>query len=84
MKLKPAELIGQPRDRARFYIAPSGFGTLYRALLLIVGSLSSRPFETRTATGREHSACQDSDVSQIFILIISNGEKVLSSANVVV
>ena len=41
-------------------------------------SLSTRVFETRTATGREHFACKDSDVSQIFIQIIPNGEKVLS------
>ena len=41
-------------------------------------------FETRTATGREHFACLDSGVSQIFILIISNGEKILSNVNVVV
>ena len=40
----------------------------------ILGSLSTRVFETRTATGREHFACQDSGVSQIFIRIISNGE----------
>ena len=37
-----------------------------------------------TATGKEHFASQDSVVSQIFILIISNGEKILSSVNVVV
>ena len=41
----------------------------------IVGSLSARVFETRTAIGREHFASQGSGVSQIFILIISNGEK---------
>ena len=38
----------------------------------------------RTATGREHFTCQDSGVSQIVILIISNGEKILSNVNVVV
>ena len=48
----------------------------------IVGSLSTRVFETRTATGREHSVCQDSGVSHIFILIIHNREKVLSIVNV--
>ena len=37
--------------------------------------LSRHVFETRTATGREIFACQDSGVSQTFILIISNGEK---------
>ena len=49
-----------------------------------LGSLSTHVFETRTATGREHFACQDSGVSQIFILIISNGEKILSNVSVVV
>ena len=29
----------------------------------LLGSLSTRVFETRTATGREHFACQDSGVS---------------------
>ena len=48
-----------------------------------LGSLSTRVFETRMATGREHFACQDNGVSQIFILIISNGEKILSTINVV-
>ena len=43
-----------------------------------------RVFETRTATRRENFACQDSAVSQIFILIISNGEKILSNENVFV
>ena len=35
-------------------------------------------------TENEHLACQDSSVSQIFLLIISNGEKILSNINVVV
>ena len=49
------------------------------------GSLSTRVvFETRTATGREHFTCQDSGASQIFVLIISDGEKILSNVNVVV
>ena len=39
-------------------------------------------FETRTATGREHSVCQDSGVSHIGILIIHNREKVFSIVNV--
>ena len=43
-----------------------------------------RVFETRMATGRENFACQDSAVSQFFILIISNGEKILSNGNVFV
>ena len=46
--------------------------------------LSARVFEARTATGREHFACQDRIVSHIFILLISNGEKILSNVNVVV
>ena len=49
-----------------------------------IGSLSTRVFETRTATGREHFVFQDSGVSHIFILIICNGEKILSNGNVVV
>ena len=49
-----------------------------------VGSLSTRVFETRRATGREHFTCQDIGVSQIFVPIISNGEKILSNVNVVV
>ena len=35
------------------------------------------------ATGREHLACQKSGVSQIFVLITSHGEKILSNVNVV-
>ena len=50
---------------------------------LKLGSLSMRVFETRTATGKEHFVSQDSGVSQIFILIISNGEKILCNVNVV-
>ena len=50
----------------------------------ILGSLSTRVFETRTATGREHFACQESTVSQISILLVSNGEKILSNVNVAV
>ena len=49
-----------------------------------IGSLSTHVFETQTATGREHFACQDSGVSQIFILIFSNRETILSNVNVVV
>ena len=49
-----------------------------------LGSLSTRVFETRTATGREHSMCQGSGFSHIFILIIHNREKVLSIVNVMV
>lgn len=49
-----------------------------------LGGLSTRVFEMRTATGKEHFTCQDSGVFQIFVLIISNGEKILSNVNVVV
>ena len=49
-----------------------------------IGNLSTRVFETRTATGREHSVCQDSGVSHIFIVIIQNREMVLSIVNVMV
>ena len=52
--------------------------------MYLLGSLSTRVFGTRTATGREHFTCQDSSVSQIFVLIISNGEKTPSNVNVVV
>ena len=50
----------------------------------LLRSLSTCVFKARTATGRENFACQDRGVSQIFILIISNGEKILSKVNVVV
>ena len=49
-----------------------------------VGTLSKRIFETRTATGRDHSTYRDGGVSKIFILIMSNGEKILRNVNVVV
>ena len=52
--------------------------------LAALGSLSARVSETRTATGREHFACKDGIVSQIFILLISNREKILRNVNVVV
>ena len=50
----------------------------------ILRSLSTRVFETRTATGREHFTSQDGGASQIFVLIISDGEKILSNVNVAV
>ena len=52
--------------------------------MLVLGSLSTSVFETRTAAGREHFACLNRIVSQIFILLISYGEKILSNENVVV
>ena len=51
---------------------------------MLLGSLSTRIFETRTATGREHFECQESGVSIIFILIIFKGKTILSSVNVFV
>ena len=50
-------------------------------LLKNIGSLSKR--KKRTVTGTETFARQDSGVTQIFILIISNGAKILSNVNVV-
>ena len=41
-------------------------------------------FVPRTATGNKHFACQDSSVSQILNLIISNGGKIPSNIKVVV
>ena len=43
-----------------------------------------RVFETRTATGSEYFARQDSGLSQIFKLRVSNSEKILGDINVVV
>ena len=49
---------------------------------VLKGSLSTRVFETRTATGRENSVCQDSGVSQIFKLIIHNrGRRVIRKSS---
>ena len=53
-------------------------------LSCVIRSLSTRVFETRTVTGREHFACWESIVSKIFILLISNAEKILSNVNVAV
>ena len=53
-------------------------------MVLSIAKFSFVIFGTRTATGREHFACQDRIVSQVFILIISNGETILSNVNVVV
>ena len=59
-------------------------GTAFLHQGVCKGSLRTRVFETRTATGKEHLTCQDSGVSQIFILIISNREKIPSNINIVV
>ena len=63
--------------------ARAGRAELLFLVINLLGSLSMRVFETRTSTGREHFACQDNAVSQIFIPIIANGEKILSNVNVV-
>ena len=48
------------------------------------GSLSTFVFEMQMAIGRKHFTCQDGIVSQIFIVLTSNGERILSNVNVVV
>ena len=50
----------------------------------LLGSLSTRVFETRTATGSEDFTCKDRIVSKIFIPLISNDEKILRNVNMVV
>ena len=45
---------------------------------LLLGSLSTPVFERRTATGSEYFARQDSGLSQLFKLRVSNSEKILS------
>ena len=61
----------------------SKFMAKIKGIIPILVSLSTRVFKTRTPTGRERFKCQDNGVSQILILIISNGEKILSKINVV-
>ena len=41
-------------------------------------------FEPKTETESGHFACQDSDFSQIFKLIVSASEKILNNTNVAV
>ena len=55
----------------------------YKCCKLFRATLSTRVFETRTATGRDNFASWDSIVSQIFILLISNEEKLLSNVKMV-
>ena len=57
---------------------------IIRTILSSNLKFSTRVFETRTGTGREHFAYQESIVSQIFVLLKFNGEKILSNVNVVV
>ena len=64
--------------------SPIRFSVSSSASSIWIESLSTRVFETRTATGRKHFSCQDSGSSHIFTLIISNGEKILRNINVVV
>ena len=52
--------------------------------LAVLGSLSTPVFETRTATGSEYFARQDSGLSQTFKLKASNSEQIVSDINVVV
>ena len=66
-----ALIMSRPRDQKK-----SGFRRL--------GSLSTRVFERRTATGRKHFACLDPLVTQIFILLISDKQKIPRNVNVVV
>ena len=47
-------------------------------------SQSTRVFETRTATGREYFARQDNGIPLDFLLIVSNGKKIIGNVNVVV
>ena len=72
------------KNGAKSTVLAGCFGATILNTNVMLGSLSTRVFETRTATGREHSVCQDSSVSHIFILIIHNREKVLSIVNVMV
>ena len=64
----------------------ASFSILYSSVDLTyifkIESLSTRVFETRTITGREYFACQGSGVSQIFLFVISNGEKILTGSDV--
>ena len=80
--------IGKHRPMSLFFFLSHNIqachGVVYENNIKLLGSLSTRVFETRTATGKEYFACQDSGVSQIFIPIISKGEKILSNVNVVV
>ena len=59
-------------------------GRCLRLKSSLLGSLSTRVFKTRTATGSEYFARQDSGLSQIFKLRVSNSEKILIDINVVV
>ena len=51
---------------------------------LLNGIKARAVFETLTVTGNNDFTWQDSSVSQIFNLIISNGGKILSNIKVVV
>ena len=72
-----------PGGRFNFYFRLV-FYILGAFLIKQLGSLSTRVFETRTATGKKHFARYDRTISQIFILLISDGEKILINVNVVV
>ena len=57
----------------------------FQDLLQLIGSLNTHIFETWTTTGIEDFACKEVHIfSQIFTLLISNEEKILSNVNMVV
>ena len=58
------------KEIARFEVFMEHFLRLVEAAVAAVSkaSLSTRVFETRTATGRENFACQDSGVSHFLYL----------------
>ena len=72
--------ISRRRGRSR----PVNDAELVSKTRVLKGSLTTRVFETRTPTGREDFACLDRTVSQICILLIFNGENILSNVNMVV
>ena len=64
------------KKTAHFWLPSTPQKRLVLTLLIReLPSLSTHVFETLARTGREYFACQGSGVLQIFILIISNGEK---------
>ena len=87
MRLSSFQLWGKERGLTnRLEIEPTWFRgrkfVRYR-VEAIIKSLSNA-FESRTETGIEHFACQDSDLSQTFKLTFSSSQKILKNVNVVV
>ena len=67
IKCKTMETIGEARNlKTKSKMAESWFA-----------SSQKRVFETQTATGREQFSCYYRIVSEIFILLTSNGERYL-------